>query len=486
MTATCPFEPLTDHLLDRLRGIVGPEHVLTADAAEGPEAQARRDALEPYSHDEVPDPAYRHMPEAVVRPASAEEVSEVLALAHVERIPVTPRGGGTGLAGGAVPICGGVVLALERMDRILDFDRTNLMAVLEPGVVTGHINEAARDLGLFFAGYPMSLDECHIGGNVATNAGGGKAIKYGVTARYVTGLEVVTAGGERMEVGGRLLKDATGYNLIGLLCGSEGTLGVFTRIVLKLLPVPRAAVDLFALFHNASEAIAAVPRLMTETGIVPASCEFMERSAFVAACRFLGEPEPDERAEAMLLVTLDGADEADVHREAKAVATLCSQAGALDVAEAQDEAAAERYWTIRRNIGKAFNASAEFQGDEDLVVPVSEIPRLIETLRRLAEKHGVEMPAYGHAADGNIHVHILPPPDWTRERWDRTEPQLLAELYPEIREMGGRISAEHGIGLKRKEHMPQVVSPVYLAQLRAVKRALDPRGVLNPGKIFDV
>jgi glycolate oxidase len=331
----------------------------------------------------------------------------------------------------------------------------------------------------------MSLDECHIGGNVATNAGGGKAIKYGVTVRYVAGLEVITPGGEVMEVGGKLLKDATGYNLIGLLAGSEGTLGVFTRIVLRLLPVPRARTDLFCLFPAAADAIAAVPRLMTETGIVPASCEFMDREAYAAACRYLQEPEPPEDADAMLLVTLDGAEEAEVRRQARAVARLCEAAGATDLREAEDEAAAEAYWTIRRNIGKAFNAAAAFQGDEDLVVPPASIPRLVDRLRALAEQYGPAMPAYGHAADGNIHVHILPPADWTLQRWDAVLPRLLDDLYADLARLGGRISAEHGIGLKRKAHMPAVVSPVYLRSLRALKRALDPRGLLNPGKIFE-
>ncbi|MFW6133597.1 MAG: FAD-binding oxidoreductase, partial [Planctomycetota bacterium] len=292
--ATQPFcNPLTDAILDKLRRIVGARYVIAGDA----------DKLEPYSHDEIPDPAYAHMPEAVVRPRTAEEIAAVLKLANRERFAVTPRGAGSGLSGGAVPVRGGVVLLCDRMNEILEIDADNMMVVVEPGVVTAEINAAVAEHGLFYAGYPMSRETCSIGGNVAENAGGGKAVKYGVTRRYVLGLKVVTPTGEIVTLGGKLLKDVTGYDLIGLIVGSEGTLGVVTEVTLRLLPLPKCSVDLLALFRTAEEAIAAVPRIQTGTGIIPTAIEFMDHTSVHTACAYLNETIPYAQAGAMLLIT---------------------------------------------------------------------------------------------------------------------------------------------------------------------------------------
>jgi len=270
------YNPVTSEIVAELRGILGDKYVIYADP----------EKLEPLSHDEVAESAYAHMPEAAVRPGSAGEIAAILKLANREHIPVTPRGAGSGLSGGAVPVRGGIVMLFDRMNRILEIDRDNMMITVEPGVVTNDINAAVKDLGLFYAGYPMSLETCYIGGNVAENAGGGKAVKYGVTGRYVTGLEVVLPTGQIIQLGGKLVKDVTGYNLIGLMVGSEGTLGVFTKITLKLMPLPKCSVDLLVLFRTAADAIAAVPRIMTESGIIPTAVEFMDQTSVRASCQY--------------------------------------------------------------------------------------------------------------------------------------------------------------------------------------------------------
>jgi glycolate oxidase len=474
---TCAdYHPLTPALMAELEAIVGRQYVLHGDP----------DRLEPYSHDEIPDRRWAHMPEAVVRPRTAEEIAAVLRLANRQRFCVTPRGAGSGLSGGAVPLCGGVVLLCDRMNEILEIDEANMMAVVEPGVVTNEINEALKPRGLFYAGYPMSLETCFIGGNVAENAGGGKAVKYGVTARYVLGLEVVTPTGQIVQLGGKLVKDVSGYNLIQLMVGSEGTLGVFTKIVLKLLPLPQAAVDLLVLFNSPGEAIAAVPRVMTESGIVPTAIEFMDRTAFQAACDYLNETIPYRQAGAMLLITLDGPDAQQVEREYEAVGELCLGAGATEVYVADNATTSERVWKVRRNIGEAFGVVTPHQSPEDLVVPPAAIPAMVAKLQDLAARYGVRIPCYGHAGDGNLHCRIVMDPQWTPERWRQTLPAILEELYGLTARLGGRISGEHGIGHKRKKYLPRVVGEGYIDLLRALKRALDPHNILNPGKIFDL
>ncbi|MFB3894242.1 MAG: FAD-binding oxidoreductase [Phycisphaerae bacterium] len=476
MVSETKYKPLTGAIVAELRRIVGDRYVIFGDA----------DKLEPYSHDEIPDRHYAAMPECVVRPDGAAEIADIMKLANREMIPVTPRGAGSGLSGGAVPIHGGIVLLCDRMNRILEIDRENMMAVVEPGVVTNEINEAVRADGLFYAGYPMSLETCFIGGNVAENAGGGKAVKYGVTARYVTGLEVVTPAGEIVRLGGKLVKNATGYNLIQLMVGSEGTLGIFTKITLKLLPLPKASVDLLVLFKTADDAIAAVPLIQTGGGIIPTSMEFMDSASVQAACDYLHETIPYRDAGAILLITVDGPDAAQVERDYEAVGEMCLKAGATQVYVADNRTTSNRVWTIRRNIPEAFAIVSQDQANEDLVVPMAAIPRLVEGMNDLAVKYGVQIPAYGHAGDGNLHTRIVRNPDWSREKWSATLPLVLDELYRMTAAMGGRISGEHGIGHKRKKYMPIFVSPEYLAMCRAIKKALDPNNILNPGKIFDL
>jgi glycolate oxidase len=470
------YNPVTEDILNALREIVGPRYVLAGDA----------EALQPYSHDEIPEPKYAHMPEAVVRPDSAEQIAAIMVLANRERIPVTPRGAGSGLSGGAVPIYGGIVLLCDRMNRILEVDRANMMVVVEPGVVTSEINLAVREFGLFYAGYPMSLETCFIGGNVAENAGGGKAVKYGVTSRYVVGLEVVTPTGRIVQLGGKLIKDVTGYNLIQLLTGSEGTLGIFTRITLKLLPLPKASVDLLCLFESLPQAIQAVPIIMTTGGIIPTAIEFMDQTAVRTACDYLNETIPYQRAAAMLLITVDGADAEQVTRDYDAIGELCLANGAYEVYVADNPTTSERIWSLRRNIPEALSLTTPHQTNEDLVVPIAAVAELVEQTAALAAQYDVGVCTYGHAGDGNMHTRVSMNPAWSLDRWEQTCPLIQKQLYELAGRLGGRISGEHGIGHKRKKYMPLVVDPGYIEMMQAIKRALDPGNVLNPGKIFDV
>ncbi len=469
------FNTLTPAILAELRSIVGDKYVI----ADDPEQ------LEAYGKDETPgDEAGRRVPDAVVRPRTAEEIAAIMKLANRELIPVTPRGAGSGLSGGAVPVYGGIVLGTDRMNSILEFDAANLMLVAEPGVITSEINVFLEPYGLFYAGYPMSLETCFLGGNVAENAGGGKAVKYGVTSRYVLGLEVVTPTGEIIELGGKLCKDATGYNLVPLMSGSEGTLGIFTKIILKLLPQPKANIDLLCLFPDAASAIGLVPKLIAESGVTPTSIEFMDRAAVKAACDYLKESIPYENCGAMLLLSLDGSDAESVDREFLKVGEFCEKNGATEVYVANTAEVSERIWRIRRNINEACNLISSIQRAEDIVVPPGSIPLMIDAFEVVSKKYGVFIPCFGHAGDGNLHARIVADPAWSREKFKEELPKILAEIYTLVGELGGRLSGEHGIGTKLKKYMPYVVSPEYMELLKRIKFAFDPNGVLNPGKIF--
>jgi len=441
--------------------------------------------LDAYSHDEVADRRYRHMPDVVVKPGTTEQVSQIMRLANSRVIPVTPRGAGSGLSGGAVPVYGGIVLSLERMNRILEIDTRNMMVTVEPGVVTNEINVAVKEHSLFYAGYPMSLETCFVGGNIAENAGGGKAIKYGVTGRYVYGLEAVLSTGDVINLGGKRVKDVTGYDLIHLLVGSEGTLAVVTRATLKLLPLPKAAADLLVLFEDTESAIAMVPRIMTQSGITPTAVEFLDRLSAQTSCKYLNEHFAYQDAGAMLLITVDGYSKSQVEADYETIGELCLADGALEVYVADNPTTSERIWRIRRNIAEAFKVYSPLQSLEDIVVPFADIPKIIPELQHLSDKYGVVIPCYGHAGDGNLHVTIVKGPEMTMQDWEARLDDILAELYEVTIALGGTISGEHGIGHKRKEFMHLAMGPIELELMRRVKAAFDPQGILNPGKIFD-
>jgi len=469
------YSRIDEEILRRLRDIVGSQHVITDE-----------EKMEAYSHDEIAEEQYAHMPEVVVKPRTAQEIAEIVKLANEKLVPVTPRGAGSGLSGGAVPIFGGILLSVERMNEILEIDTENMMVVVEPGVVTNEINEKVKEYGLFFAGYPMSLETCYVAGNVAENAGGGKAIKYGVTERYIMGLEVVTPTGEIVMFGGKRVKDVSGYNLRMLMVGSEGTLGIITKVIIKLLPLPKAKVDLLALFPDVQTAISVVPMIMTQGGIIPTAIEFMDRLSVHTSCEYLNERIPYQQSGAMLLIEVDGTDDEVVEKEYDTIGNLCMDNGAQEVYVADNYTTQERLWNVRRNIAEAFKVVSPHQSLEDIVVPTAQIPDLMPEIVRISGKYGVKIPCYGHAGDGNLHATAIKNPDDSMDEWYRKLPLILEELYIATKNLGGTISGEHGIGHKRKKYMSLVMSEAELEVNRRIKRALDPNNILNPGKIVDV
>jgi glycolate oxidase len=469
------YNPVTPEIAQALNAIAGEKHVIYAD----------EERLAPYAHDEVADPRCAHLPDVVVKPANAEEISAIMNLANRELIPVTPRGAGSGLSCGAVPVYGGILLSLERLNRILEIDRQNMVVVVEPGVVTNDVNEAIQEYGLFYAGYPMSLESCFIGGNVAENAGGGRAIKYGVTGRYVLGLEVVLPSGEIVQLGGKRIKDVTGYDLLHLMVGSEGTLGIFTRITLRLLPLPRARVVLLVPFADVPTAIAAVPQIVAQGRLIPTSVEFMDRLSVQAGYEHLSERPPHPDIGAMLLLEVDGYSEEQVEAEYAAVVDICLEAGALDVYVGDSPAAERRMWRPRQNLAEAFKVICPVQSLEDIVVPLAQIPDLMPELERLSQKYSVLIPCYGHAGDGNLHATVIKQPETPMEEWEEKLPAILQELYLVVAQLGGTISGEHGVGSKRREYLPLVMDEPLIELHRRIKRAFDPNHILNPGKIFE-
>ncbi|MFW6381691.1 MAG: FAD-binding oxidoreductase, partial [Bacillota bacterium] len=361
-----------------------------------------------------------------------------------------------------------------------------MMMTVEPGVVTNRISEEIEDDGLFFAGYPMSVLTSYIGGNIAENAGGGKAVKYGVTGRYIMGLEVVTPTGDILELGGKRVKDVTGYDLKKLLIGSEGTLGIVTKAIIKLLPLPTDRVDLLVLFEDVKSAIDMVPEIKTTGRIIPTGIEFMDQLSVKTSCEYLNEHLPYQQAGAMLLIEVDGNKEEMVQQDAETIGELCLEKGAIEVYVADNHTTRERVWSVRRNIAEAFKVVSPHQSLEDIVVPTASIPELMPELERISDKYGIQIPCYGHAGDGNLHATLVKDPDQSMEEWYQTEEKALEELYQATAELGGTISGEHGIGSKRKPFMRLVTSPVEIELMRRIKQAFDPHNIMNPGKIFEM
>lgn len=469
------YNKVTTVILKQLEEIVGEENIIFED----------KEKMEPYSHDETHAAEYAFYPDVVVQAGSREEISAVLKLANREMIPVTPRGAGSGLSGGAVPVFGGILLSLEKMNRILEIDRENLVAVVEPGVITNDLNNRAQQEGLFFAGYPMSLETSFVGGNVAENAGGGRALKYGVTGRHVLGLEVVLPTGETAVFGGKRFKDVTGYDMVQLMVGSEGTLGIFTNIILKLLPLPPVKIDMLVLFPDVSSALNIVPLIMTELRIIPTGIEFMDRLSLDITCNFLGDKRQYEGAGAILLIEVDGNNREQVLEDCLQIDELCHEkGGALDSFIAEGPREQEKIWQIRKKAGEAYSAFGTIMSAEDIVVPPSKITAMITAVEALSQKHGVLMPSFGHVGDGNLHVTIVGDPAKMNKKNKKHLPAILTDLYLITREMGGTISGEHGIGYKRRNYMHLVLGETELRTMRQIKQALDPNNILNPGKIF--
>ncbi len=419
------------------------------------------------------------MPDAVARPGSPEEVSRILRIADQERFPVIPRGAGTGQSGGVLPVRGGLVLAMDRFDRILSIDPDNMIVRVEPGVITGRLRDAVEALGLFYPPDPASIHISTIGGNVAECAGGLRAVKYGVTRDYVLGLEIVLPSGEILRTGVETAKGVVGYDLTRLIVGSEGTLAVVTKVTLRLIPMPVAKRTMLAFFNDPAEAVKTVAGLV-RSRVVPTTLEFMDRVCIDCVREEMGLPVPDTVA-ALLLIEVDG-DEGLVARDAERVRRVVVDCGAVHFQAAQDEEEAERLWEARRNVSPALQSLRPGKVSEDVVVPRSRLADLVAFLGPLSLKHGQPIAAFGHAGDGNIHVHILLDP-YDPEEQTNTK-RIVLELFEEVIRMGGTLSGEHGVGITKAPYLGLELAEPVRNLMRRLKQAFDPNNILNPGKIF--
>jgi glycolate oxidase len=435
--------------------------------------------IAPYASDETAGLSAR--PAAVVRAATTDDVSRTLALCYRHRMAVTPRGAGTGVTGGAVAVQGGIILSLEKMNRIIEIDRHNMTALVEPGVITGDLQRAVRDVGLMYPPDPASLDSCSIGGNVAENAGGPGAVKYGTTSAYVLGLQCVLPDGAVIFTGGKTVKNVTGLNLTGIIVGSEGTLAVATQILLRLIPLPPCSRDLLIPFPSIREAAEGVTAIIG-SGITPAAIEFMEANTLTIVRQYLGGAMPFPDAGAHLLIRLDGtSDESVISDMERLAAALSVDPETILVAE--NDTQRERLWKARRSIRDAIRAASAVFFAEDCVVPRAAIPDFLDALTALLAPRGVPFVMFGHAGDGNIHLNILKG-EMEIDQWNLMVPELKREIYLRALALGGAITGEHGIGFTRRSYLPLALSPDEIALSRRIKNAFDPRGILNPGKIF--
>ena len=438
------------------------------------------DLLEMYTHDETS--GLKAQPEVAVRATTVEQISKLMKFANENRIPITPRGGGYGLSGGAVPVCGGIVLSLEKMDRILEIDKKNLMITVEPGVITGKIHEAVEREGLFYPPDPASLDSCTIGGNIAECAGGPRAIKYGVTKDYVCGLEAVLPSGEIIQLGGKLVKNVTGYDLIQLIIGSEGTLAIITKIILRLIPLPRVTIDLLVAF-NEFQAAADTASAIIEEQILPTSIEFMEQDSLLACEKYLKKAFPLREAAAFLLIKLDGNRKEDVEALCETVGEVCFEHDAIDVLVADDRPTQERLWEARRVIVEALKERSPVNQMEDIVVPRARINDFLRGMKKLQEKYEYPIICFGHSGDGNVHVNILKE-NRPQDKWKETVPKISGEIFDMALALGGQITGEHGVGATRKKYLQKAVGPKTVKLFRGIKQLFDPNNILNPGKIL--
>ena len=419
------------------------------------------------------------LPEVVVHPGSAEEISDILKLANRELIPVFPRGAGSGFSGGSLPTKGGIVLSTERLDRILQIDEENLIAVVQPGVVTETFQQAVEKVGLFYPPDPASLKFSTLGGNVAECAGGPRCVKYGVTKDFIIGLEVVTPTGDIITTGGPTMKGVVGYDLTKLLCGSEGTLGVITRIVIKLLPLPEAKKTMLVLFASIDGAAQAVSAIIRDK-IIPTTLEFMDGRT-LDCVRQATDLDVPSGARAVLIIEVDG-DREFLDKQITRIAELIKPLGVVETRIATTPEESEALWQIRRSVSASLRKVNPDKFNEDICVPRSKVPEMIRKVDTIAEKYGIPIVNFGHAGDGNIHVNIM---------IDKKVPGELAkaekaieEVFKGALELGGTMSGEHGVGIAKAAYIPLEITPAAALYMTTIKRALDPNNILNPGKIF--
>jgi len=462
---------LSAHHIDSFKKIIGEKFVLFDE-----------ESLSNYGHDETED--LHFPPEVVVRPRTTEEISKILKICNKEKIPVTPRGAGTGLSGGALPHLGGVLLSTDRMNSIIQIDERNLQVTTEPGVITEVLQNEVKAKGLFYPPDPSSRGSCFIGGNISENSGGPKAVKYGVVKDYVLNLEMVLPSGEIIWTGANVLKNSTGYNLTQLVVGSEGTLSIVTKIVLKLIPLPKHDLLMLVPFYSAENACAAVSAVF-RAGYTPSAMEFMERDALDWVRRFEDSSLViEDNVQAHLLIEVDGNNVEVLMQEMEGISEIIQQFECGEILFAENAQQKAELWKLRRRVAEAVKSNSVYK-EEDTVVPRAELPILLNGVKEIGKKYGFQSVCYGHAGDGNLHVNIIKG-DLTDEQWNGSIKEGIREIFELTKKLGGTLSGEHGIGLVQKEYMSIVFDETQMRLMKEIKKIFDPNNILNPGKIFDI
>lgn len=461
------YSKLVEKDIAYLKSLLGDGHVFIGE-----------EILEDYTHDELGEA--RAFPEAVVEPDSTEAIAAIMRYAYDRNIPVTTRGSGTGLCGGCVPLHGGILLSTARLNRILEVDSDNLMATVEPGAILMDVQETVEKLGFLYAPDPGEKSAT-IGGNVATNAGGMRAVKYGVTRDHVAGMEVVLPNGDIVELGGKIAKNSSGYSLLHLMIGSEGTLGIITKIIVKLLPLPRRVLSLLVPFPTLEQAIGTVPQII-RSRIIPQAMEFMERDVILSAEKYLGKVFPHKTAPAYLLLRFDGNSSEELEDIYEIAGDICLKAGAEDVLIADTPERQEGIWDARGAFLEALKAESDMD-EVDVVVPRDQIAVFISYTKELEEQYGIRIRSFGHAGDGNMHVYIMRD-DIDETIWRGKMREIMDLLYAEGKRLGGQVSGEHGIGVSKREYLVSDLGDDLATLHRQIKAVFDPKHILNPGKVI--
>ncbi|MCE3226722.1 MAG: FAD/FMN-dependent dehydrogenase [Bacteroidetes bacterium] len=465
------YNKATSITFNELKSIVGEEFISTD-----------KEQLEKYGQDETED--FVFLADIVVKPQTVPQVAAVAKLCNDNKIPLTTRGAGTGLSGGALPVKGGVLLSMEKFNKIIQIDERNLQATVEPGVINYIFQEEVKKLGLFYPPDPASWGSCSLGGNIAHSSGGPKAVKYGTTRDYVLNLEVVLPNGEVIWTGANTLKYSTAYNLTHLMIGSEGTLGIVTKIVFKLIPLPKHDLLMLVPFRDAEDACKAVGQVF-RAGITPSAMEFMERDAIDWSIKYAGEVNFEIKPEwqALLLIEVDGNNMDVLMQDCEVIGGIMTEHNSDEILFADSAEQKAALWKIRRKVGEAVKSNSVYK-EEDTVVPRAELPVLLKGVKEIGKKYGFKSVCYGHAGDGNLHVNIIKG-DLDDKIWDNDLPKGITEIFELCKRLGGTISGEHGIGLVQKHYLPIVFPKHQMELMKNIKRVFDPNEILNPGKIFE-
>ena len=463
------YNRIDDNILLNIINILGKENVCI-----------EKEELEDYSHDETED--LKFYPEVVVKPINSKEISKLVKLCNKNNIPITPRGAGTGLSGGALPVKGGILLSVERMNKIIEIDERNLQATVEPGVINQFFQDELKKKNLFYPPDPASKGSCFLGGNVAENAGGPKALKYGVTKDYVLNLEIVLPNGDIIETGANVLKNATGYNLTQLIVGSEGTLGIITKIVFKVISLPKHDVTILVPFDSIENACAAVSDVFVK-GIMPCALEFMERDALDLAIKYTKSNfDIADDIQANLLIELDGNNMDVIIQDCEKIYDIMAAYKCGDILFADSKRQKDVLWTLRRSVGEAVKFNSIYK-EEDTVVPRAELPKLISGVKSIGLKHGFKSICYGHAGDGNLHINIIKE-SMSQDVWSKVLEEGIRDIFKLCVKLGGTISGEHGIGYVQRKFMDIPFDESNLELQKNIKKLFDPKNILNPDKIF--